>query len=100
MAKPLTLVGGRYDGFLFGDEGGWRPGPKVERLYLTRPDALDWERAVAAAPRGAVLTTTLAPVPYRVEGEPWAHTPGSGTVETYLRCDDGSFRIPSLARCS
>ena len=98
MARPLTLIGGRYDGFLFGDEGGWKPGPEVLTLFLSRPDATEWREAAALA-RG-VLTTTLVPVPYRVEGEPWSHTPGSGSVEVYVRCKDGSFRTPRLVRRS
>ena len=93
-----TLVGGRYDGFAFDSEEGWHPSPSDTVLYLGRPEPAEWERGIAAMPEGHVPTTTLVAVPYapRTEHE----VPPRGYDETYVRCADGVYRTPSLARCS
>lgn len=99
MAKRLTrtLVGGRYDGFAFDAEDGWRPGKADLSIVLDRPDPAEWERAVQAA--GGVVTTTLVPVPFRSFGTTFPENVNAG--EVYLRCDDGVYRSAKFAlRCS
>lgn len=97
---PLTLEGGRYDGWTFQAEGGWEPGSDVGLLYICRPVEADWKAAVAKIPSPAVFTTTLVPMTFcaRAAGNPpdW----DLRDWEAYVRCRDGRFRAVALARCS
>ena len=103
MARPVNLIGGRYDGFVFGSADGWAPSDGDDVLVLGRPAADEWRRAVEALASPAVPTTTLVAVPYKalsIGPSGWSpYDPAYHAQEVYLRRADGNYGVPGLARC-
>lgn len=98
----MRLVGGRYDGMTFAATDGWSPGPEVGVLYLPRaasPGSLrDVQRKILQELQNGPVATSEVEVPFAAREK---HDPfdkrwhGS---EVYIRCPDGNYRVPSLAR--
>lgn len=97
---PLTLEGGRYDGWTFKAESGWEPGPDVGALYIERPSPEAWSAAASGVVSPKILTTTIVAVGYCARAVPAPFDKILHNWEAYLRCPDGRYRVPGLARCS
>ena len=80
----------------FGGDDGWKPAPADVVLYLGRPGAEEWNRAVLAVAEGTIVSTSVVGVPFKSAAKHDAFDKSLHDSEAYHRCPDGTYRTLRL----